>query len=186
MDNVHDSGALPGGASSPLRLHLGCGQKVVPGYLGVDSVHLPGVDVVWDLNMRPWPWSDDSVEAVLTEHTLEHLDDTVATMEEIWRVCKHDARVHIVVPYALSLGAFQDPTHRRFFTEQTFRYFTADSRWNFYTHARFEILKYDFGWFSGGLQDLRNIIPRPVRRLLRFFIFTMVDELVVDLRVVKR
>ena len=49
-------------------------------------------------------------------------------MEEIFRVCKDGAIVKIKVPYFKSIGAFKDPTHKRFFTEETFTYFDKEER----------------------------------------------------------
>src|SRR5690606_36279029 len=41
---------------------------------------------------------------------------------ELNRVLVPGALVHIIVPYALSTGAFQVPTHRRFMTPDSFGY----------------------------------------------------------------
>jgi SAM-dependent methyltransferase len=68
---------------------------------------------------------------------LEHVDDTLATMEEIHRVCAPGAKVHIIVPHFSSNGAFTDPTHKRFFSALTFDYFTDGHPQNFYTRCRF-------------------------------------------------
>ena len=75
---------------------------------------------------------------------LEHLPDTIRVMEEVWRVCGNGARINIAVPYYNAPGAFQDPTHVKCFTENSFDYFTPDqdtalSCYNYYTKARFKI-----------------------------------------------
>jgi hypothetical protein len=38
-----------------MKLDLGCGTKKREGFVGVDSMTLPGVDVVVDLRITPWP-----------------------------------------------------------------------------------------------------------------------------------
>jgi len=106
-----------------LKIVLGGGPKKTEGWLNLDILPSPEVDIVCDLN-QGIPLPDNSVTAVSARHLLEHLDDTAKIMEEIWRVAKPEAVVSIKVPYYASMGAYQDPTHRRFFTEKTFQYFT--------------------------------------------------------------
>lgn len=53
-------------------------------------------------------------------HVIEHVANLVGLMEEVYRVCKSGAVVEIVVPYYTSRGAFRDPTHVRYITEDTF------------------------------------------------------------------
>ena len=132
-----------------MKLHFGCGKSVLPGHKGVDLSPQPGVSVVCDLAKDYWPFADSSVDACALHNLLEHLPDTIHVMEELWRVTKPGGVVHIQVPYYNSAGAFQDPTHVKFFTERTFEYFTVDgttelSHYNYYSHARFEIVRLDF------------------------------------------
>ena len=56
-----------------MKLDLGCGLKKQEGYLGVDSLALPGVDLVCDLRVAPWPWADNSAERAFSAHFVEHL-----------------------------------------------------------------------------------------------------------------
>jgi predicted SAM-dependent methyltransferase len=55
----------------PLRLHLGCGERRLPGWRNIDLVGA-GADFPWDLR-RPLPVRAGSVQAVFHEHLLEHL-----------------------------------------------------------------------------------------------------------------
>lgn len=116
---------------TPTKLDLGCGQRKHEGYFGVDICAVDGVNLVHDLSVFPWPFETGSVEAVFTSHYVEHTypvggrsDGLIAFMDEVWRVCQHDARVEIIHPYALSTRAFQDPTHTRFIPETTWHYFS--------------------------------------------------------------
>ena len=45
-----------------------------------------------------------------------------AFMDECYRIMKPDAWMHVVVPSGRSNRAFWDPTHRRFFVQETFLY----------------------------------------------------------------
>lgn len=56
--------------SGPLRLHVGSGMEHLDGWLNVDLLPLPGVDLVLD-GTRDLRF--DGVEAIYAEHFLEHL-----------------------------------------------------------------------------------------------------------------
>jgi SAM-dependent methyltransferase len=136
--------AFPGdpARSHGLKLNIGCGQDVVPGYDGVDIVPGPNVRFVCDLETFPWTFEDDSVDEVLMDNILEHLSDTVRTMEEIHRILAPGGRAIIHVPYYNSYTAATDPTHKRLFSEDTMSYFTEDgvhAAYNYYSKARFRI-----------------------------------------------
>ncbi|MCR4337485.1 MAG: methyltransferase domain-containing protein, partial [Candidatus Omnitrophica bacterium] len=104
------------------KVNLGGGPNRKEGFINIDRLPYPEVDIVADLN-KGIPLADDSVDELTAFSILEHVDDTVFIMEEIYRVCRKDAKVTIIVPYLKSTAAFKDPTHKRFFSERTFEYF---------------------------------------------------------------
>jgi predicted SAM-dependent methyltransferase len=55
-------------------------------------------------------------------------DMLFAFMDECYRILKPDCWMHVVVPSGRSNRAFWDPTHRRFFMQETFLYFARDWR----------------------------------------------------------
>lgn len=124
-----------------VRLDIGCGRSKLKGTLGVDIVPLPGVNIVADLS-GGLPFKDGSVDEIFTSHTLEHMESFTGAMEELWRVCRPDALVHIWVPHAsCSFVTWIDPTHRRGLTIETFSYFNpAANHLSYYSRARFEIV----------------------------------------------
>jgi SAM-dependent methyltransferase len=125
--------------SGRLIVDIGCGNKKVAEAVGVDAIALPGVDIVHDLDRYPYPFAADSVDEIHVSHVLEHLHDVVATMEELWRICKPGATVHIRVPHYTGALAWKDPTHRRSFTSESFRYFGENS-YSYYSRARFQVV----------------------------------------------
>jgi hypothetical protein len=106
-----------------MKLNLGANDRAIPGFLSVDIAG--PADVIADL-AKPWPWEDSSVEAVKALQVFEHLPDIMHTMNELWRICRPGAIAEIEVPSASKgAGAFQDPTHRSFWTMNNFLYFAA-------------------------------------------------------------
>jgi len=176
-------------------LDFGCGNnKYLPKnksdkVIGMDIAKLPGVDLVHDLERFPWPFKKNEFDMVVSNHVLEHMSNLVKVMEELWRISKPGAIIKINVPYFASPGAFQDPTHKRFFTLKTFEYFTEKSGLNYYSTARFEILKRKITSFvtrpeiSKILDPFINGWPRFYERFLSRIIAA--DNLYVELKVIK-
>jgi SAM-dependent methyltransferase len=126
-----------------IKIDLGCGNRKVKGAIGVDTLPVPGVDVVADVN-RGLPFQDSSVDAVYSYHILEHMDDFLATVNEIWRVCRPGALVYVKAPHAASsFVTWKDPTHRRGLSIATFAYFDDTyfdgAAFAYYSPARFRI-----------------------------------------------
>lgn len=57
--------------SKGLRLHLGCGQKRLQGFINVDCNYSSATDYVADISKLPCP--DNSVERIETYHVIEHI-----------------------------------------------------------------------------------------------------------------
>ena len=106
----------------PLRIDLGCGINKPEGFVGVDIYPGLGVDIVADIS-KEFPFSDSSIDELRAHDIIEHLPDRINTMNEIWRVCKHGAKVDIRVPSTDGRGAFQDPTHISFWNINSFLYY---------------------------------------------------------------
>jgi SAM-dependent methyltransferase len=128
-----------------MKLHLGCGNIIMKGWINQDVVDLEGVDSVCDLQKFPWPYEEDTFSHIKAHHLLEHLSDTIRTMEEIYRISKHKGIVNIRVPFWNSPDMISDPTHKVFFNEKTFDYFDPSKFYcqqrPYYSKARFEILR---------------------------------------------
>lgn len=70
------------------------------------------------------PFRDASVDEVFLDERLAHVPDFVAAMEELWRVCKPGALLHLRLPHASSAwAATRDPRHQNLFSLETFNYF---------------------------------------------------------------
>lgn len=162
-------------------LDLGCGSRKYDGAIGIDRVPVPGVDIIADLNKK-LPIKDDSVDLIYSYHFLEHVDNFLFIVEEMYRVARNRAIIQIRVPYFMCFDAFTDPTHRNFFTERAFDYFADKIYYNYYSRAKFKILK-------------KNLVINPNlrNRILSFFIpkrylkaiFDVYNEIEFELEVMK-
>ena len=115
-----------------MKLHLGCGRNVLEGWVNLDTVALPGVDVVFDLETcarTPLPFADDSVDEVLANHVIEHIAHPLPLMQELHRVARAGATAVFAVPYGSSDDAYEDPTHVRRYFLNSFSYFSQPAYW---------------------------------------------------------
>lgn len=128
----------------PVILNLGCGNDLRKGYINVDRRVPKGwnpsptnqytFQQVVIPHFDKWPWSDNSVDAILAKDFFEHLPDIINTLNECWRILKSGGRLAIIVPTTNGMGAWQDPTHRSFWNLNTLKYFEAGNPYH-ETHA---------------------------------------------------
>ena len=105
-----------------LKLNLGCGAKVLHGWVNVDYSYgarlakIPLIrdiikqfrifNVEWDKQIfihdltKPFPWKDNTVSVIYSSHTLEHMDreNGMNFLKECHRVLKPHGIIRIVVP----------------------------------------------------------------------------------------
>jgi SAM-dependent methyltransferase len=126
-----------------LALDLACGQNkidsdyfkdnfhIVPTeVLGVDISDCKGVDIVYDLTVFPYPFEDESVDAIYSAHFVEHLDgnERIKFFNECYRILKPEGKMRLIHPYYKSVRAIQDPTHK-FPPIAENSYFYWDKKW---------------------------------------------------------
>jgi predicted SAM-dependent methyltransferase len=81
----------------PVRLHIGCGQQAIPGWINIDNQPLPGVDRVLDVR-QGLPFR--GAAAIYAEHFLEHLafDDGLAFLRECRRALAPSGVLRLSTP----------------------------------------------------------------------------------------
>jgi predicted SAM-dependent methyltransferase len=80
-----------------IRLHVGCGQEAISGWINIDNQPLPGVDRVLDVR-GGLPFS--GVAAIYAEHFIEHLafEDGLAFLAECRRVLAPEGVLRLSTP----------------------------------------------------------------------------------------
>jgi predicted SAM-dependent methyltransferase len=119
-----------------VKLNLGSGGKREEGYLGVDIVQMPGTDIIWDLTQFPYPAEDNSVDRIITTHTLEHFnwEIVVEIMNECWRILEEGHQMEVIVPLFPSESAIDDPAHKTFFGKESFGRFEPENEYAYEMH----------------------------------------------------
>lgn len=124
--------------AAPLRLNLGCGDKILPGYVNVDVVASRAgqrPDLLCDLHSLH-PFDDDSADEILSVHVVEHFWrwEVLDILKEWVRVLKPGAELILECPNLLSAcdRFLQDPvgrsaTDRR--GQETMWVFYGDPAW---------------------------------------------------------
>jgi SAM-dependent methyltransferase len=137
-------------------LNLGCGLEpggrgLMPA--GVEVVchdrtkHSEFVQVTHDLRQFPWPWRDGEFGFILAFDVIEHLPDTLATVDECWRILVPGGELYIHTNNNEFLAdAMRDPTHVRYFGWESFDYFDFATRWGssygrFYTDKPWNLVE---------------------------------------------
>ncbi|MCC3860462.1 class I SAM-dependent methyltransferase [Pseudemcibacter aquimaris] len=117
----------------PYKLNVGCGRKAMSDWVNLDSTDLDGVDIICDLeNLKenPIDLPDGSVNEFLLSHVIEHINNSLGLMEELWRLATDDAVAQIYVPYGSSDNAWEDQTHVRPYFMGSFSYFSQPYYWH--------------------------------------------------------
>jgi len=111
-----------------IRVDIGCGENKQKGFIGLDKRALPGIEIVHDLEVFPYPLPDECCLVIVGSHIIEHLKPwlTIDFFNELWRIMMPEGELVLATPYAGSRGFWQDPTHCNGFNEVTFQYFDPD------------------------------------------------------------
>jgi len=94
----------------------------------LDKFEFPHVEIVCDVeNGLPFP--SNYFDYVRASHLMEHLNDVVKVINEIWRVLKPNGKLQILTPHYTNTDFWRDPTHKRPFMIQSFDHFDPQTGW---------------------------------------------------------
>lgn len=94
---------LPAGEGIGLWIG-GAGRRVPAGFLNLDLVDVPGVNVVGSIEALPF--ADDSVSRIECDAVLEHVRNPGVGVKEMLRVLKPGGYLHVVVPFCHPLHLY--------------------------------------------------------------------------------
>lgn len=110
-----------------MKINLGCGWRRRDGWENVDCWSDNGKNTVVDFEKDSLPYETDSAEELCATDVLEHISNLIPFMNECHRVLHADGMFYIEVPRYPHADCFRDPTHVRFFTDDTIpAYFCLD------------------------------------------------------------
>ena len=95
-----------------MKLHLGCGSRYIPGYVHIDVVDFPHINMIHSIESLPM-FNDESCDIIYACHVLEHFHkkQTLPVLKEWLRVLKKDGVLRISVPDMEALLEVYQQTH---------------------------------------------------------------------------
>jgi len=146
-------------SSYPLQLHIGSGKDFKYDFLNVDVNDYWKPDIISDLNV-PFPQGEialfetrrfglieirkNTFQRIVANQVLEHIQNLTTAMRSFLDLLEMGGILEVSVPYDLSYGAWQDPTHVRALNENSWKYYTEWFWYLGWTEARFEMVKLEF------------------------------------------
>lgn len=183
-----------------VAIDFGCGQNKttkefilqnmqveVDEVIGVDFVKGEGIDKVHNLTHFPYPFADESVDAIFSSHFVEHLDgfERAKFMDECYRILKPSGKIRLMHPYYKSVRAVQDFSHKwPPISENSYLYW--DKNWrtlNKLTHGVYDLkCDYEF-WIYYTWQDtMWANKSEEARNFAVNHYFNVVADMIVDLK----
>lgn len=106
----------------------------------INAFAAPGVAFVAQPGPR-LPFRDSSIDELFVGRTIMYRDDIAATLDELWRVSKPGALIHLTLPHASSaIAASRDARARPLLTLNTFNHYDPRSRpWDAPTATAFSV-----------------------------------------------
>jgi SAM-dependent methyltransferase len=159
-------------SKSSLVLNLGSGKDWREDCINADIQRRIKSD--WCLDIQDVHWGSllvtrfgdfrvkaEMFDVILANDILEHVPDLVKAMTNCKELLKVGGEMRIHVPYDLSYGAWQDPTHVRAFNEKSWLYYT-DWHWYLGWEDRFHLTHLEFT-----LSEVGESLKLPQDEILR-------------------
>lgn len=150
-------------SASKQVVDVGAGNNPDPrANVSLDRVPLSGVDIVHDLEERPWPFDTGSASRVIARHVVEHLQQPEEAFAEAARVLEGGGVFEVHVP--IGLDAKTDPTHVNEWTWDTPDYFTASPPYDYGWELPFTLESREVEWWLDGAPRIFTEVVRRAER----------------------
>jgi len=134
-----------------LKLNIGCGSKLLNGYLNIDKYPASELVLKGDLTTGI-PLESACADEILLDNVIEHVTSVVDSMREAHRLLKTGGVLRILTPHYSSQASWRDPTHLHHLSYFSFDYFTGDKP--YIPDCAFKVLEkqmsFGGGWSSFG------------------------------------
>jgi len=141
-------------------LDIGCGKNKINGAIGLDIAENTHADIILDLNKYPYAIEDNKFDKVYAKHIIEHVDDPIRFMHEVYRITKPGGMCFIETPHFSCYVAYSEPQHKRYFS-----YFMMDE---ILKKVPFKIENREITFYKTfrlvGIKYLANKCPRDYER----------------------
>lgn len=141
----------------PEKINLGSGKSWRADYLNIDVNPLWRPDVCIDMSVPDLFSREFETDRfgrlrfpagyfreIIATDVLEHVPDLVTLMTHCLRLLGEGGVMNVLVPFDLSYGAWQDPTHVRAFNERSWLYYTDWFWYLGWREARFDLKRLEF------------------------------------------
>jgi SAM-dependent methyltransferase len=123
--------------SSGLTLNLGSGKDRRADCVNADIRSDVGAD--WVVDIGAFMQIDRQFSKIIANDVIEHIPNLLQAMTNCRDLLEMGGEMHIHVPYDLSHGAWQDPTHVRAFNEKSWVYYCEWAWYLGWKGSRFEL-----------------------------------------------
>ncbi len=108
-----------------IKINIGASATYIPGFVNIDI--MPHADICLDLNKDVLPFEDSSVDVIFSYHTLEHIENYLFALSELYRVLRHRGKLFLGLPYVSSTRYhLVNPYHCQNFNEYSFDFFDPE------------------------------------------------------------
>jgi SAM-dependent methyltransferase len=155
------------------KLNIGSGRDWREDCVNADIS--PNVLADWVLDITRVKWNEtiqtrfgnmlvrmNLFDVVYCMDVLEHVSDLTQAMTNIKHLMKDGGELHVRVPYDLSYGAWQDPTHVRAFNERSWIYYGEWARYLGWFDSCFEMISLDYE-----ISDYGKTLNLPIDQLTK-------------------
>ena len=148
------------------------GRAAVARTIRVGPAPLPGVALISECSPR-LPFKEASCDELFVDDAIANRGDIAETLDELWRVAKPGALVHLRLPHASSaLAVSRDPRPKPLLTLNTFNYYDPRSKpWDAHSPTTFTVERARLrvaagrGDEGGGLAIARGPLAQIIEKL---------------------
>lgn len=162
------------------KLNFGCGDDIKEGWDNVDIQKSKKLIKSFDFNKFPYPIKDNTYSYVYSSNVFEHLEEPKKVLKELWRICKKNAVIEIIVPHYTNKGAYDELAHEHYFSEKAFVNFVNGKCEIVREREKFRVVNLELTPTSVG-----KFFPGVLRKKLSLFINGLISQIYIKLKVVK-